>query len=228
MPPRQIPGLQEFLLEFPSMAIRPSQGEATVIRGDFSFRATHPEFGTVTDSFELKIDISPDFPKSVPQAWELGGRIPRQAAYHINDTDGNVCLGSPIRLLLEIQAEPTLAGFAKRCLIPYFYSISRRLSGQTLAFGELPHRTPGLLADYLEIFGLTDHFQAGQMVKYLGMKKRLANKLPCPCKCKKKLGQCSYNFKVREFRHLANRSWYRRQHQSLLRELSQMSGPPAP
>jgi hypothetical protein len=224
MPHREIPGLHEFLREYKNMAIRPcGTGDATVISGEFDFRATHPKFGTVDDAFEIKIEVLPAFPKTVPRVWELAKKIPIDGRHHVNAIDGTLCLGSPIRLLLLLHAKPTLVGFAENCLIPYFFAISRKLNGSSLAFNELAHGNQGLLDDYREIFGVHDPAQAGRTVKLLGMKKRLANKYRCPCGCGKRLGKCRFNFKVRKFRGIANRSWYREQHLSLLEELSSLN-----
>jgi hypothetical protein len=65
------------------------------------------------------------------------------------------------------------------------------------------------LADYAILFGLKSIEQAKVAVKYLGMKKGRANKLPCPCGCGRKLGKCSFNGRLKEFRILAERGWFR-------------------
>ena len=217
MPSSQIPGLQEFLLDYPMMALRPAKGAMTVIRGELAFQATHADHSTVTDSFELKIEIPPDFPMALAQVTELGKRIPRDREHHVNSSDGTLCLGSPVRLILALAEKPTLVGFIERCLVPYLFAISQKLNnGGKLAFNELAHGNPGLLSDYLEIFGLKQSDHARLAISYLGMKKRRANKLPCPCGCKKRLGKCRFNLTIRKFRSLASRSWYRNQHLALL------------
>src|ERR1051326_5548167 len=96
--------------------------------------------------------------------------------------------GSPLRLMLELSRRPTLTGFAEECLIPYLFAISHKLRfGGPLPFDELQHGTPGILSDYRELFGLETPGQAQHALTLLGMKKRRANKLPCPCACGKRL-----------------------------------------
>lgn len=80
-----------------------------------------------------------------------------------------------------------------------------------MLFGELAHGTPGELADYTNLFGLTTPAQAMRALRVLGMKKRRANKLPCPCGCNKRLGKCRFNVRIAEFRKLATRVWFRQQ-----------------
>ena len=216
MPSSRLPGLEEFLRDYPLMAFRPAQGAMTVVFGELAFRLRLANDTTVEDCFELKIEIPPDFPKALPQVTELGKRIPKDGRHHVNPSDGTLCLGSPIRLLIALAKKPTLVGFAENCLIPYLFAISQKLkNGKELQFGELAHGNQGLIADYMDIFGLRKPDQICMVISYLGMKKRRANKLPCPCGCKKRLGKCTFNFKIRQLRGVANRSWFRNHHRIL-------------
>lgn len=111
-----------------------------------------------------------------------------------------------------------MIGFADRCLVPYLFAQSRKLSdGGSFAFGELAHGLPGMLDDYVAMFGVKDIRQAVETLRLLGMKKRLANKQPCPCGCRNKLGRCRFNTKIREFRAIASRSWFRTEREAILK-----------
>ena len=95
---------------------------------------------------------------------------------------------------------------------PISVAISNKLqNGGPLLFDELPHGIPGMLADYVDLFGLKEPEQARFTIRLLGMKKRQANKLPCPCACGRRLGKCKFNERLRCFRQLADRSWFRAQ-----------------
>jgi hypothetical protein len=61
------------------------------------------------------------------------------------------------------------------------------------------------------LFSLKRPERAQLALHLLGIKKRLANKQPCPCDCGKRLGQCRFNGTIRKFRRLASRSWFRAQ-----------------
>ena len=52
--------------------------------------------------------------------------------------------------------------------------------------------------------------QAERALRLLGMKKRRANKQVCPCGCGRRVGRCRFNARLREFRMLAPRAWFRR------------------
>lgn len=203
--------LEAFLREYPGMAIRPSPNVALRLKGKFEFSAEHPMHGKVADAFQLQIDVPAGFPRELPEVTEIGGRIPRLGSYHVNG-DGSLCLGSHLRLLIMLNAAPTLTGFASSCLIPYLYAISLKLkNGGKLVFGELAHYGPGMLQDYAQLFSLDNTKKAHAALELLGTKKRIANKRPCPCGCGVRLGRCRLHRRLLPFRKLASRAWFRRQ-----------------
>jgi len=205
-----IPGLREFLWDNPQMVLRPSAGDGSLLKGRFAFRAASKGKGEITDNYELRIFVPRQFPRCLPQVTETAGKIPRNGQYHVNPSDDSLCLGSPIRLMLKLSRAPTLPGFAELCLIPYLFAMSHKLRcGGPFLFDELQHGTKGILIDYADLFGLKTPERARYALNLLGMKKRRANKKPCPCGCGKRLGKCKLNARLRQFRQLASRSWFR-------------------
>lgn len=193
------------------MSIGSSRDSSMVVKGVFSFSAKAVGGETITDSYELEFVVPAVFPKAIPKVSELGQKIPRDGEHHINPDD-TLCLGSPLRLLRKICANPTLVGFAGSCLVPYLYAISEKLqNGGNFAFGELAHGEEGILDDYVDLFGLEKRAQVLQTLNLLGMKRRIANKKPCPCGCGKRLGKCPFHTKLNVFRTVAGRSWFRAQ-----------------
>lgn len=208
----ETPGLREFLRDYPKMAIRPSSGESLRLKGTFEFAAHHAKVGNLQDSFVLDIVVPRSFPKRLPSVIETGGKIPRTGEYHVNQTDHTLCLGSPLSLLLRLSKRPSLDGFAENCLVPYLFAISSKLkSGGPLPFGELAHGSAGMLSDYAQLFGLKHSSNVHYAIQLLGMKRRHANKHPCPCGCGIRLGRCKFNRRFRGFRALASRGWFRTQ-----------------
>lgn len=202
-------GLNRFLHTYPRMAVRPTPRAGLSVTGRFDFTAIADDATTVSDTFRLTIRVPPTFPHDLPSVFETDGRIPRTAEYHVNG-DGSLCLGSPLRLLRSLSRQPSLSGYARKCLVPYLFAISEKLNhGGSLAFGELPHGSMGALSDYADMMGLDNPEQVRRALKYLGMKKRAANKLPCPCACGQRLGRCRFNMRLRAYRRLASRRWFR-------------------
>ncbi len=162
----------------------------------------------IADSYELEIKIPFNFPRELPSVTEIAMRIPRDSDHHINH-DGTLCLGSPLRLRWKMARNPSLIGFANECLVPYLYGISHKIIYRRFPFGELDHGKPGVIADYLDLFGLKTEEQVKQALILLGMKKRQANKQACPCGCGERLRACKFHNKINKFREVADRSWFR-------------------
>lgn len=202
-------GLKQFLRDYPGMSIMPSRDTTTVVKGKFSFSAQPVNGVLINDSFYLEIVIPRAFPQEIPKVIELEGKIPRDGKYHVNH-DNTLCLGSPLRLLQKIYEKPNLVGFSERCLVPYLYAVSHKLrTGGSFVFNELAHGEQGIIEDYLDLFGLKKHEQVIQTLALLGMKKRIANKSPCPCGCGLRLGKCKLHLTLNRYRNLASRSWFK-------------------
>ena len=202
-------GLDQFLLDYPGMAICPSTGPGLVIRGQFAFSAISEGRPEITDENQLHLFDPPDLPRALPRVRETAGRIPRELDYHVFNTN-DLCLGSPLRLLRLLAEAPTLPDYARLCLVRYLYAMSHKLKfGGAFVFGELAHGESGLLAEYGRLFGLVREQDVRTAMRLLGMKVRRANKLSCPCGCGRRVGVCRFNATLRRFRGLASRAWFR-------------------
>lgn len=202
-------GLQDFLSRQPGMSTKPSVDSRIYIEGRFEFNAWKKGYAQISDSYLLQIQIPYLFPRELPVIFEIGGKIPRNGIYHVNG-NGSLCLGSRLRILELLSKDPSLTGFAKNCLIPFLYGASHKLIyGGQFPFGELEHEHIGELIDYQDLLGLKTIEQTQRALEYLSMKKNKANKMPCICGCGKLLGQCSFNLKLKKFRKLADRKWFK-------------------
>lgn len=205
---RGILDLQGFLLAYPGMTISPSLGAEYIVQGSLSFSAKFKKNDRITDSYRLKIIIPPGYPKKLPVVREIGNRIPRERDHHVMG-NGSLCFGSPLRLLQKIAKDPSLSGVAENCIIPYLYSNSHKQKYGYYPFSELEHGPLGEIKDYVDLLGLDTVEQAKYAIQLLGMKKRIANKKLCPCGCNIRTGKCKFNYVLRKFRYLAERSWFR-------------------
>jgi hypothetical protein len=206
-----VSGLDEFLRDYPGMAIQPTANAGLELRGTFAFCGESENHPVIADAYELNSAGPPEFRAALPRVTETGGRIPRDGDHHVNP-GGTLCLGSPLRLLLTLSRQPTLDGFATTCLVPYLYAIShKRQHGGPFVFDELAHGAKGALRDYKDLFRLQRPEQAERALRLLGMKKRQANRQPCPCGCGRRVGGCRFNARLRKFRMLAPRAWFRAQ-----------------
>jgi hypothetical protein len=216
--------MREFVRDYDLIAIRPRSGMTPLLKGRFAFIAHRSQIGEIEDAFDLEIDVPHNFPRELPRVTETGNRIPRTGFYHVNEHDRSLCLGSPLRLKVLLASKPSLVGFAETCLVPFLAGASYKLkTGRPLPFGELNHGAPGALDDYRLLSEVERPDQALAALRLLGRKKRIANKLPCPCGCGFRLGRCEFRKRLIQFRALANRPWYRLQFQEMSRELENVA-----
>lgn len=192
------------------MSLQPSEKGVHILEGDFTFSAIHEEHPQVSDSYRLRIIIPEEYPRDLPSVIELGMRIPRLADFHVNG-DGTLCLGSRLSLMARVQTEPTITGFANKCIVPYLYAMTLKLNHKVgFVFGELQHGVRGEIYDYKDLLGLDEQSQVIPALLCILKKKRIANKLPCPCQCGKRLGKCRYNATIRNLRKLFPKAWLRK------------------
>lgn len=201
--------LSQFLSDYPGISTAPCSDAGVCLRGKFRFKADVSGSDEIEASYKLEIVVPEKFPQALPKVKEIGGKIPRDGNFHVNP-DGTLCLGSPLRLLRKIHSAPNLHGFADKCLVPYLYAVSYKLMhGGDFVFGELAHDDQGIVDDYSVMLGLTERHQITQAIQLLGIKKRIANKKPCPCGCGQRLGVCPFHHKLSEFRKMAPVSWFK-------------------
>jgi hypothetical protein len=203
--------VDDLLREQPGLRLAPSRNGAVRLFGTLSFSAQKPGLEQISDSFEVEIVVPKSFPRDLPIVTEVAGRVP--ARFHTN-YDGGLCLGSPTRQLLSVRKAPNLPAFVRNCVIPYLYGFVYYTRHGNMPFGELAHGRQGLRDDFRSLFAVDCDRAAIEMVRLAGIKKRVANKLPCPCGSRQRLGKC-HNRRVNRLRNLLGRTWFRAQYKLL-------------
>jgi len=208
--------LEEFLQNYPQMRLEPSRSAQIILSGTFAFRASFSCSSIIADKYKLKIVVPKSFPKDIPFVFETDNKIPRDGNHHVNP-DSTLCLGSPLRLALLISENPTLVNFAEKCLIPYLYAISHKLdNGGDFIFGELAHGNEGIIADYMELFKCNTQEELFKILDILTKKRRVGNKIKCPCCSSIKISKCKHLDILNRFRNLRQpRSWWKKNLQLL-------------
>ena len=113
---------------------------------------------------------------------------------------------------------PTLVGLIERLVIPYLYNHSYHEQSGKLPVGELDHGALGLVDDYEKLFRLQGWIQCVKALQFLGMKKRIANKKPCPCQSGRRLGKCR-NLVLNPLRKIESRTYFRKQALDLIGQI---------
>lgn len=198
-------GLDELLDRHPGLSRRPSRSGELVVAGTLDYRTEHPSLGAIEDAFTIELRIPAVFPRVVPRVRELDGRVP--ADFH-RVLNGDLCLGSPLRLQLILSKNPTLVGFVGKCVVPYLVGFNVFERTGEMPFGELAHGNRGLFDEYKQIFGVRADSACVQFLHLLSLRKRVANKRPCPCGSGRRLGKC-HNRQANSLRKVASRFHYR-------------------
>jgi hypothetical protein len=107
----------------------------------------------------------------------------------------------------------------ERCVIPYLYGHSYFKRNGVMPFGDLAHGARGLREDLMAIFRTKRENAIPHFVRFGSMKKRIANKQPCPCGGGRRLGRC-HNRTVNFLRSRLGRYQFRLIQQNLAREES--------
>lgn len=162
------------------------------LTGSVHFNSKYSKKELINDSYLLKISIDPRFPNILPNVYEIEGKIPREIDRHIFSS-GKICLGSPLSLQLAYSEDPTINGFIEMCIIPFLYANSYFERNEEYPWGDLDHGYSAVIDDYLDIFKLTNQSQLIQALKILIASTFNANKMRCPCGCRKRFKQCDYS-----------------------------------
>jgi hypothetical protein len=181
------------------------------VAGALAFCAEGSDKKRIEDEYLVEVSVPESFPERVPIVQETGGRIP--SFFHKLD-NGALCLGSPTRLRLILRESPSLLHFVERCVVPYLYGYSYFEKHGTLPFGELRHGAAGIRQDFASLLGIDDEDIVDGLVRLAAMRKRHANKQPCPCGSRRRLGRCHHRA-VNRLRGGLGRQWFRSWHAML-------------
>lgn len=181
--------LAEALFHHPGLTLAPStlSSMLMVMEGELRCHRIGPDDVEIDEQYALKLEVPRGFPRALPRVFETGGKVPM--TFHRNP-DTSLCLGSPISQRFAIEREPTIGGFIDRVIVPYLYSHAYFVRFGRVPFGELAHGAPGLEDDVRRIFRLPSRTNAGEFLRLASLKRRHANKQPCPCRSGLRLGRC--------------------------------------
>jgi hypothetical protein len=208
--------LDEALARQPGLSVIPSPSPGVTLTGALRMHHSGPTDVVIDECYAVTITVPPTFPRALPRVVETQGRIAR--TFHRNP-DNSLCLGSPLALRLAINGEPTIDAFIERAVVPYLYSHAFHARFGRMPFGELDHGYAGLADDVRRLFRLPPQTCAEEFLRLGGLKRRHANKHPCPCHSGLRVGRC-HGPAVRDVRRRLGRGGCREQYSVLVRERS--------
>jgi hypothetical protein len=137
--------------------------------------------------FFIEIHFPNNYPDDLPDVCEVGGRIPRTPARHVND-DGTACLMVPEEWLVTAE-DTSFPAFMTGPVKNFFVGQSLVELGQPWPYGERSHGYAGVIEAFSEILGTVD---LASMRTYLAYLQRPAIKghWACPCGSGEVLRRC--------------------------------------
>jgi hypothetical protein len=203
--------IKNFLAEYSEFRMRPILDNTMILKGNLQRQLSHESFGTISINYSLLIQIPFDYPENPPIIFESNGEIQHSPSNHIN-TDGTLCLGSPLRLKIHLKNNPDFRHFFEVFVLPYLYAVTINIREDGgFPFGELAHGKTGLILDFQNFFHLKYPLQVYQMLEVLSSRKKLANRMVCPCGCKQRVTQCNYFQHILRMRKVLTRAEWEEQ-----------------
>jgi hypothetical protein len=196
-----LPEVQSFLARNSLMDEVRSEGGYRKFRGKYHLFGQDRDGKILEEWFDLDIAIPIENSRGLPNVSEIGGKIPRVPDYHVNG-DGTLCLGSPLRMATDLRGKD-LRTFEETYLVPYLFKVVAKKRGLADGFlgGELAHGLDGLLDDLGQMLGVYRTSTVRRILELAQKKKRIANKVPCPCGCGRRFGKCRLHLPVNVIRN---------------------------
>lgn len=133
----------------------------------------------VVDTFDIEIEVPPNFPKRCPTVREVGGRLPKTVDRHMLQ-NGDVCLFVQEDWWVSHAKGYTLQEFLDGPVRAYFVGQSMVELGMEWPFGERSHGIRGILECYRDLTGAASLETAFAFLALLA-EKRLNGRRECPC-----------------------------------------------
>lgn len=207
--------LEELLARHTGLRIEPSPSDDIVVSGRLAFRVEGPAGAIIDDEYSIECHVPARFPAALPRVYETGLRIP--ADYH-KLTGNALCLGAPTAIRVCLAAVPSLVTFVDEFLVPYLAGYTHFARTGTMLYGELAHGPEGIRQFLRELFRCCGANRPEEFVRLASLKKRTANKFPCPCGSGRRVGKC-HNRTVNAHRRALGRAWFAAEYERLLQQL---------
>lgn len=167
-----------------------AEGSKIIVRGSFfvfEMSVVSAPTGPIT-AFDIEMELSSRYPRCEPRVFEVGGRIPRTPARHVNP-DGDCCV-TVWENWLATAPDHSFASYVSGPLNEYFLGQYWFEEKGEWPFGERAHGSTGLQEAYADALGIPNSKDG--LVYHLRL---LSQDWPkghwlCPCGSGKMLRHC--------------------------------------
>lgn len=139
-------------------------------------------------AFDIEIKLPDDYPNSLPEIKELGGKIPIEDDRHIN-YDGTCCLTVPAKMYQDLGKNYSIVDFIDKFVVPFFANQVHYEINGAWANGDYNHGNRGMLECYKELLRLSNLKQVVEFMK-IALQTCPKTTKNCPCGSGKKLRDC--------------------------------------
>jgi hypothetical protein len=180
--------------KYPNLHVFINQDEVVEIAGSFPVLGA---CGEELDRYSVSIILPKSYPKDLPKVYEVGGRLPHNSNYHINN-DGSACVLIPDD---RWQCFPEGAPFLHYLDVPlrnFFLSQTYYEEKGIWPFGQWSHGKEGVFEYYRWLLGSVDNLTIHRFLHIL-KKNNLKKHYDCPCGSGHKIKKCCLT-KIRDLR----------------------------
>ena len=178
------------LLEDVQRALREPEYKWLHLHLDQSTARIHGMISVPEDRYSIEILFLNDYPLTLPQVRETGGRIPHTSDRHVNPKDGTACLCIPDEWFIQ-RPDESLLTFLRGPLYNYFLSQKTYETLGEWPLGERRHGNDGLLDFYQESLGTEDPQVIKKYLEYVCLQTPKGH-WDCPCGSGKRIRNCHH------------------------------------
>jgi len=143
------------------------------------------------EDYKIEIHCSDYFPKEFPRLFEVSGKIPRIADWHIYEDTGSCCTKIPPEEILRCQKSITVTEYILEEVIPYLFNQTHRRAEGYYINGEYSHGGMGLLEYYTkELKTGNDYKLTLDLIKFIATNDKPYRTSFCFCGKKEKFRHC--------------------------------------
>jgi hypothetical protein len=205
--------IKEATEKYLGLTYNQSKAGLHVVTGSLEFAATFNDF-KIEDAFSVEITLTNNYPKSLPEIKETGGRIPK--SFHLYDDD-TFCLGAPLAAKLQFAENKTFVGYIDKLVIPYLYSFAYFEIHGEMPYGELSHSGEGIIEYYKEFFKVSSKIHVLKFLQIL-YESKLNGHHFCPCNSGQRLRNC-HGPQLHEIKDLQNKKSFAHEYVQIIKHL---------
>lgn len=180
--------IQEVKEKYPTLIVFQKDG-LVYLKGTILIK---DDEGNLLESFQVCIEIPPNFPKELPKLRETSNKIPKTIDRHF-EADGYACLCFRDEIFLYWDLNSSIGDFLKIFVESFFiWQIEYEATGGKNAKEAMGHGVSGAIEFYQEILGTTDLKIIYNFVFLLSKKHIKGHLDTCYCGSKKLLKNCNH------------------------------------